>query len=67
MSIWESNCILGIIGLQDTIGFQDIYRKRDGKWLLDSIGICDSKFAWYIRWLQDILRFQDNYRERNGK
>ena len=25
-----------------------IYRKRDGKWLLDSMGIWDGKFVWDI-------------------
>ena len=31
MGIWDSKCVWNIIWLQDTIGFWDIYRKRDAK------------------------------------
>ena len=65
--MWDGKCVWDIIGLQDTIEFQDIYRKRDGKWLLDSIGIWDSKCVWDIRWLRDIIRVWDIYRKRDGK
>ena len=67
MRIWDSKCVLDIIWLQDTIGFYDIYRKRDGKWLLDSMGIWDSNCVWDIIWLQDAIVFQDIYRKNDGK
>ena len=31
MGIWNSKCVWDIIWLYDTIGIQDIFRKRDGK------------------------------------
>ena len=58
---------LGIIWLQDTIGFQDIYRERDSKWLLDGMGIWDSKCDWDILWLQDTIGFWDIYRKIDDK
>ena len=39
MGTWDSKCVWDMIWLYDTIGFQDICRKRDDKWLLDSMGI----------------------------
>ena len=35
MCIWDSKCIGDIIWFSDTKSFQDIYRKKDDKWLLD--------------------------------
>ena len=67
MGIWDSKCVWDIIQLQDTIGFQDIYRKRDGKWLLDSMGIWDSKCVWDIMWVQDTIGFQDICKKGDGK
>ena len=43
MGIWDSKCVSDIIWIQDTKGYQDMYRKRDGKWLLGGMGIWDSK------------------------
>ena len=71
MDIWNSECAWDIMWLQDTIGFQDIYKKRDseqlldnmgiwdrdGKWLLDSMGFSDGKCVWNIIWLQDTVEF----------
>ena len=31
MGIWDSKCVWDIMWVQDTIGFQDIYKKGDGK------------------------------------
>ena len=31
MGTWNSKCVWNIIWLEDTVGFQDNYRKRDGK------------------------------------
>ena len=31
MGIWDSKCFWDILWLQNTIGFWDNYRKRDGK------------------------------------
>ena len=31
MSIWDSKCVWDITWLQDTIRFQDVYKKRDAK------------------------------------
>ena len=57
MSIWDSKCVLDIIWLQDSIKFQDIYRKRDGKLLKDQMSIRDSKYVWDIIWLLDTIEF----------
>ena len=67
MCIWDSKSVWDIILLQDTIGFQDIYRKRDGKWLLDIMGIWYNKCVWDLIWLQDTIRFQDIDRKMDGK
>ena len=40
MGIWESKGVWDKIWLQDTIEFQGILRKRDGKRLFDSMGNC---------------------------
>ena len=61
MGIWD------IIWLQDARGFYDINRKRDGKGLLDSVGIWNSKFVWDIIWLQDTTGFQTIHSKRDGK
>ena len=37
MGMWDSKCVWDITWLQDTIGFQDIYRKINGNGLLASI------------------------------
>ena len=31
MGIWDNKCVWDIMWVQDTIGFQDIYKKGDGK------------------------------------
>ena len=64
MGIWDSKCVWDIIQLQDTIGFQDIYRKRDGKWLLYSMSIWDSKCDQDIIWVQDSIDFRIFIRKR---
>ena len=46
MGFWYSKCVWDMTWLQDIIRFWDIYRKRDGKWSLDSTGIWDSKCFW---------------------
>ena len=43
MRIWNSKCAWDIIWLQEATGCQDIYTKRDGKWLVDSMGIWNIK------------------------
>ena len=67
MGIWGSKRVWVIIWPQDTIGCQDIYRKRDGKLVVDSMCIWDSKCVWDIIWLQNTIGFQDIYRKRDGK
>ena len=34
-----------------TLFKKEIYIKKDGKWLLDSMNIWDSKFVWDVIWL----------------
>ena len=36
MRIWDKKCVWDIIWLQDSKDFQDIYKKKDDKLLLDS-------------------------------
>ena len=67
MAIWDSKCVWYILWPQDIIGFWDIYRKMDGKWLLDSMAIWDSKCVSVIRRLQDTIRFYDVYTKRDSK
>ena len=55
MGIWDSKCVWYTLQLGENIGFQDIYREWDGKWLLDSIGIWDRKWVWDIIWLQGTI------------
>ena len=31
MGIWDIKCLWDIIWLQGTVGFQDLYKNRDGK------------------------------------
>ena len=39
MSLWDGKCVWAKMWLQDTTDFQDIYRKVDGKWLLDTMRV----------------------------
>ena len=57
MGIWDKKCVWYILWPYSTIGFQDVYRKMDAKWLLDSMAIWDGKCVWNARWLQDTMRF----------
>ena len=57
MGIWDKKCVWYILWPYSTIGFQDVYRKMDAKWLLDSMVIWDGKCVWNTRWLQDTMRF----------
>ena len=41
-------------------------QKKDGKSLLDSMGIWDSKYVQDIIWLYDTIGFQDIYRKSDG-
>ena len=48
MAIWDSKCVQDITWLQDTRGFQDIYRKIDSELLVDSIRVWNGKCVWDI-------------------
>ena len=55
MRNWDSKFVSDIIWLQDTIEFQDIYKIRNDKRLVHSMGIWDTKCVCDVIWLQDTL------------
>ena len=57
-------CVCGGVSFQDSKGFLDIYIKRDFKWLLDSMGIWDSKCVWDVIWLQGSKSFLGYLQEK---
>ena len=50
-----------MVKFSDSKGFEDIYRKKDDKWLLIS------KHIWDIVWFEDSKRFYDIYRRKDDK
>ena len=67
ISIRDSKYVWYIIWLQNTIRYQDIYRKRDRKWLLHNTDIWSGQCVRDIIWLEDTIRFQNICKKRDGK
>ena len=65
--IWDSKCICDIIWLQDSKRFQDTYKKKGGKLLLERMQIRDRKFISNTIWFQVYKRFQDIYKKKDKK